>query len=306
MSESLNVEMLTRMLDRMPGVAFCSRVDPAVGKGRWVYLNERAAELYDVDPVALKDEPRMLLEQVLPEDRPRAEAVIARCVVEGVSMDMAVRVRRRDDSIRWLETHANVERDADGSVYWYGHTFDVTERKQLEAELHTRNQQLAESEETNTGLIVRLRHAVDELSNPILEVWDGVLAMPVIGVVDSHRTADMVQRLLGEVIRTQAGFVIVDLTGVDVVDTKTADHLMRLMRKVEVVGARCVLTGIRPAVAETLVDLGVDFGRLSTLRNLKHGLREALRQARREREGTRDQDLDEELVEDAPPRRTSR
>jgi len=97
----------------------------------------------------------------------------------------------------------------------------------------------------------------------------------------------------------QASFVIIDLTGVDVVDTKTADHLMRLMRKVEVVGARCVLTGIRPAVAETLVDIGVDFGRLVTLRNLKHGLGEALRVARRERD-VRGDDLDEDTAEETP------
>ena len=117
--------------------------------------------------------------------------------------------------------------------------------------------------------------------------------MPIIGVVDSRRTADMVQRLLAEVARTQAGFVIVDLTGVEIVDTQTANHLMKLIRKVEVVGARCVLTGIRPAVAETLVDIGVDFGRITTLRNLKHGLREAIRAARREHEGAR-LDLDPE------------
>jgi rsbT co-antagonist protein RsbR len=119
--------------------------------------------------------------------------------------------------------------------------------------------------------------------------------MPIIGVVDSRRTADMVHRLLGEVTRTQASFVIVDLTGVEVVDTQTADHLMKLMRKVEIVGARCVLTGIRPAVAETLVDIGVDFGRLITLRNLKHGLREALRHKKGQREVLTD------LLDDAEP-----
>ncbi|MFS8068641.1 MAG: STAS domain-containing protein, partial [Byssovorax sp.] len=130
------------------------------------------------------------------------------------------------------------------------------------------------------------------------EVWDDVLAMPIIGVVDSRRTADMVQRLLAEVARTQASFVIIDLTGVEIVDTRTADHLIKLIRKVELVGARCVLTGIRPAVAETLVDIGVDFGRLTTLRNLKHGLREALRFARREREGMRDLRPDDEMSEE--------
>jgi rsbT co-antagonist protein RsbR len=107
----------------------------------------------------------------------------------------------------------------------------------------------------------------------------------------------MVQRLLAEVLRMQASFVIIDLTGVDIVDTKTADHLMKLMKKVEVVGAKCVLTGIRPAVAETLVDIGVDFGRLATLRNLKHGLGEALRLARRDRDAWREYDDDERLDE---------
>lgn len=155
-------------------------------------------------------------------------------------------------------------------------------------------------------LIERLRYSIDELSNPILEVWDDVLVMPIIGVVDSRRTADMVQRLLAEVTRTQASFVIVDLTGVEIVDTKTADHLMRLMRKVEIVGSRCVLTGIRPAVAEMLVDIGVDFGRVTTLRNLEHGLREAVRFARRERDGARDLGFDDEPADELATRRRGR
>jgi rsbT co-antagonist protein RsbR len=165
---------------------------------------------------------------------------------------------------------------------------DVTQERALEREITARSEQLAASEAAKTQLIERLRYSLDELSNPILELWDDVLAMPVIGAVDSRRAADMVQRLLAEVARTQAGFVIVDLTGVEIVDTSTADHLIKLMRKVELVGARCVLTGIRPAVAETLVDIGVDFGRITTLRNLKHGLREALRHAQSERDQRRE------------------
>ena len=102
--------------------------------------------------------------------------------------------------------------------------------------------------------------------------------------------------------RSQASFVIVDLTGVEIVDTSTADHLMKLMRKVELVGARCVLTGIRPAVAETLVDIGVDFGRITTLRNLKHGLREALRFAQGERDQRRDVFHPDARDEGSPPR----
>jgi rsbT co-antagonist protein RsbR len=94
---------------------------------------------------------------------------------------------------------------------------------------------------------------------------------------------------------------------VEIVDTKTADHLMKLMRKVEVVGARCVLTGIRSAVAETLVDLGVDFDRITTLRNLKHGLREAMRFARSGRESSRrDPEPDDAPADDETPRGRAR
>jgi rsbT co-antagonist protein RsbR len=213
------------------------------------------------------------------EDAPEAEMIIRNAFIDG---DCWIRVTgkpMRGESGQILAAMVAIQ--------------DITGQRALEQELRSRNEQLAASEEAKTALIERLRYAIDELSNPILEVWDDVLVIPIIGIVDSRRTSDMVQRLLAEVMRTQASFVIVDLTGVEIVDTKTADHLMKLVRKVEMVGARCVLTGIRPAVAETLVDIGVDLGRLSTLRNLKHGLREALRVARRDREGQRDLDDDE-------------
>jgi rsbT co-antagonist protein RsbR len=225
---------------------------------------------------------------------------------ESLEEEVVIRNPRLDGDVR-LDVRWTPLRDGEGRFYaTLGTAQNITQQRLLEAELRTRNEQLAASEEAKTALIERLRVAIDELSNPILEVWDGVLAMPIIGLVDSRRTADMVQRLLAEVARTQASFVIVDLTGVDIVDTKTADHLMKLMRKVEVVGARCVLTGILPAVAETLVDIGVDLGRASTLRNLKHGLREALRAARRERDGLHDQDLIDDPAEQEQARRRAR
>ena len=195
----------------------------------------------------------------------------------------------------WVHVKGSPVRDGDGAVVAGMVIFhDITSLRGLQAELQTRNEQLAASEAAKTTLIERLRYSIDELSNPILEIWDDVLAMPIIGVIDSRRTSDMVQRLLAEVARSQASFVIIDLTGVEIVDTRTADHLIKLIRKVEIVGARCVLTGIRPAVSETLVDIGVDFGRITTLRNLKHGLREALRFARREREGMHESSDDDE------------
>ncbi len=127
-------------------------------------------------------------------------------------------------------------RDDSGAVYAaLGVAQDITVQRKLETELRRRNEELAGSEAAKTELIEKLRYSITELSTPILEVWDDVLVMPVIGVVDSRRTADMVQRLLAEVARSQASYVIVDLTGVEIVDTKTADHLIKLIRKVEVV-----------------------------------------------------------------------
>jgi rsbT co-antagonist protein RsbR len=299
MSESLSASALVQILDHLPGVTFCSRMDAATGQSTWIYLNPRAPELWDVSPEALRADPNVAMERLLPEDRARCEASIAESIQAGLPMSYAGRMKCRDGSLRWVETQANVLPEPGGTVLWYGQSSDVTERKELE-------RALAESESSKSELIERLRYSIDELSNPILEVWDDVLAMPIIGVVDSRRTADMVQRLLNEVARTQASFVIIDLTGVELVDTKTADHLMKLMRKVEIVGARCVLTGIRPAVAETLVDIGVDFGRLGTLRNLRHGLKEALRFARRQRRGDRDLDIGDLDEEDAPAKRPAR
>ena len=104
-----------------------------------------------------------------------------------------------------------------------------------------------------------------------------MLALPVIGVVDSRRSVDIMERLLTEVTERQARFVILDITGVDVVDTRTADHFIKVIKAAELLGTTCIVTGIRPAVAQTLVQIGVDLSQVITLRNLQDGLRECLR-----------------------------
>ena len=92
------------------------------------------------------------------------------------------------------------------------------------------------------------------------------------------------ERLLAEVVHKEPRYVIIDLTGVDLIDSKTAEHFMKLVRAVELIGASCVVTGIRPAVGQTLVELGLDLGAARTLRNLKHALK-----ATTERMGRRSQ-----------------
>ena len=126
-------------------------------------------------------------------------------------------------------------------------------------------------------IIKHQQFAIQELSTPILELWEDVLALPVIGVVDSRRSAEIMERLLSAITSHQSRFVIIDITGVDVVDTKTADHFVKVIKAAELLGTTCILTGIQPAVAQTLVQIGVDLSRVITLRNLRDGLRECLR-----------------------------
>jgi rsbT co-antagonist protein RsbR len=151
-------------------------------------------------------------------------------------------------------------------------------RRNLE-EVREKNQQLATQLET----IDQQRRAIQELSTPILQLWEGILVLPVIGFVDSGRSQQMMERLLEEIVERQARHVIIDVTGVAVMDTQTADYFTKIFNSVRLLGAQCLLTGIRPAVAQTLVHIGVQLDQVTTRRNLQQGLQECLRLIDRER-----------------------
>jgi rsbT co-antagonist protein RsbR len=114
---------------------------------------------------------------------------------------------------------------------------------------------------------------VDLLSTPILEVWGEVIALPLIGTLDERRSALIMQKLLDMVARLGSRFVIIDLTGIAAMDATVADRLLTVARSLELLGARCILTGISPSVAETLVSIGAHFRGVVTLRSVKDGLR---------------------------------
>jgi rsbT co-antagonist protein RsbR len=158
----------------------------------------------------------------------------------------------------------------------------------LDERLNTIEEQralLASQQEELAGklrVIERQAAAIRELSTPVMEIWDDILMLPIVGVVDTRRSMDIMNNLLQSIVARQAKFVIVDVTGVEVVDTKTADYLLKVVRAANLLGARCVLTGLSPAVAQTLVTIGADLTEVKTLRNPKEGLRhclKALRQA---------------------------
>lgn len=131
--------------------------------------------------------------------------------------------------------------------------------------------------EEKLSLIQEQAMAIRELSTPIMEIWDSVLVLPIVGVLDTKRSLDIRNSLLKRIVETQAKCVIVDITGVEVVDTRTADYLLKVVRSAGLLGTQCVMSGLSPAVAQTLVDIGADLKEVRTLRNLKEGLRECLR-----------------------------
>ena len=144
---------------------------------------------------------------------------------------------------------------------------------------HKRNiEALAEIEAKNREIAERTAMALRELSNPIIAVWSGVLTLPVIGTVDTERSTDMMEALLARVVADQATHVIIDITGVQVLDTRTADHFIRMAKAVRLLGADCYLTGISPAIAQTMTSLGIDTSGVRTRRRVSDALAEAFTQ----------------------------
>lgn len=117
--------------------------------------------------------------------------------------------------------------------------------------------------------------AIRELSTPVIQVWEQVLVMPVIGVVDSARARQIMEHLLERIVALRARIVIIDLTGVAAVDTQVAGHLLRTTQAARLVGARSIVVGISPQVAQALVRLGVSLGELETYLDLRSGLQRA-------------------------------
>ena len=121
--------------------------------------------------------------------------------------------------------------------------------------------------------IERQREAIRNLSVPIIEIWTGVLCAPVVGVLDSMRASEVTTTLLTAVVVKKARHVIIDVTGVEVMDTQSTDHFLRIARSVTLLGATCSLSGMHPNVARTIVHMGVDLHGLVSYRTMREALK---------------------------------
>src|SRR4051812_21496572 len=131
---------------------------------------------------------------------------------------------------------------------------------------------------TREDVIRRQQQELLELSTPVIKLWDGVLAVPMIGTLDSARTQLVMETLLERIVETGSHLAIIDITGVPTVDTLVAQHLLKTVSAIRLMGAECIISGIRPQIAQTIVHLGIDLQGIATKSNLADALALALQQ----------------------------
>jgi rsbT co-antagonist protein RsbR len=148
----------------------------------------------------------------------------------------------------------------------------VNEMVQTLAETNRQSEQFQRELIEKLETIEQQRAAIRDLSTPVIEVWHGVLCLPVVGVMDTSRSAEMTETLLSAIAEKRALCAIIDVTGIEVMDTATADHFVRMARSVRLLGCTCVITGISPSIAQTISSMGMDLSGVTTHRSLRDAL----------------------------------
>lgn len=128
-------------------------------------------------------------------------------------------------------------------------------------------------------IIAEQAEAMLELSTPVVRLWEGIIAVPLVGTLDSARTQLVMEKMLDALVATGSEHAVIDITGVPTVDTEVAQHLLKTVMAARLLGAQCTLCGIRPQIAHTIVSLGIEFGDITTKATLADALAHALRGA---------------------------
>jgi PAS domain S-box-containing protein len=177
---------------------------------------------------------------------------------ERVDHFETVRVRKNGETFD-VSLNVSPVRDASGKIIGASTIArDITEQKKLREALTQRAKEIL------------------DVSTPVLQVWEGVVVAPFIGTLDTQRAQQFMERLLDKIVETNSSVALLDVTGVPAIDTRTAQHLIETITSVRLLGAQAVLTGVRPAIAQTLAHLGINLADVVTRSSLAAGLRVAL------------------------------
>ena len=234
-------------------------------KEEMVYISPAYERIWGRSCASLYAQPQSFVEAMHPEDQERIIRAFAK-QPQG-TYDEEYRIVRPDSRICWIRDRAFPIHDEHGRVYRIvGIAADITEHKRAIAE----QQRLQET-------IIQLQAAtLAELSTPLIPITDKVVVLPLIGAVDTQRAQQILTTLLEGVAERRAQMVIIDITGVPTVDTQVANTLIQAAQAARLLGANILLTGIRPEVAHTLVNLGVDLRGIETASTLQSGIAKTL------------------------------
>ena len=132
-------------------------------------------------------------------------------------------------------------------------------------------------QQARESIIARQQEELIELSTPVVQLWEGILALPLIGTLDSERTQVVMENLLERLVATGSSLAVIDITGVPTVDTLVAQHLLKTVSAAQLMGADCIISGIRPQIAQTIVHLGIDLSAVATKASLSDAFALALK-----------------------------
>ncbi|WP_434046374.1 MULTISPECIES: STAS domain-containing protein [Sorangium] len=242
----------------------------AVSRDEYPWLVERLFRLEVCDVPRVADLP----EEAASEKRAFTELGIASLVrmpaayagrlVGVVGIDAVRSIRAWDKGVRAL-------------LQVVGEMFAITlERMRAEESLRD----VVEQQESLRAVIERQESAIETLSTPIIQVWNSVLVLPLVGSIDRHRASEITEKLLRTIVETKSRYAIVEVTGVEQVDSTTAQHLIGMLQTIELLGAQGVVAGVQPQVAQTASSLGIDLSSVQVHRDLQEALRWCIREIR--------------------------
>jgi len=224
---------------------------------------------------AFHDAPERVIGRHVREVMPEAIASLLLGAIAELARDDAPRTvnyaREQQREVRFFSTKLSILRDpASGRSGVTAIERDITERMRAEKALSDR-----------LAVIEQQQATIQAMSTPILEVGEGVLALPLVGVIDTRRAAAITESLLDTIVSMQARVAILDMTGVDLVDTTIAAHFVKIVNAVELLGAECLISGIQPAVAQTLTLLGAGIGKARMFGTMRSALSSVTPQRKR-------------------------
>ncbi|MCU0493124.1 MAG: PAS domain S-box protein [Chloroflexaceae bacterium] len=270
-------ELFSSMINTLPGAVYRCANDAI-----WTaeYISEGALDLYGYPAKAFLEadedsKRRYIGDMIHREDSPWIVAAVEQALAERRPFEIIYRIIDKHGRLKWFWERGRGRFDAHGTLLSIdGFISDYSLQKQAEEERNALQEQVIAAQEAT----------LRELGTPIIPLANGIIAMPLIGGIDSNRAQQVIESLLEGVNTHRATVAILDITGVPVVDTQVASALLRAAQAVKLLGAQVVLTGIRPEVAQTMVGLGLDMGDIATRATLQDGISFA---TQRKREGTK-------------------